>query len=317
MKPLIKLSDVSIRYYPHVQQDACHRINLEIGEGERVGIVGESGCGKSTLLKSINGLLSEEADLYEGDIQFQNTSLRSIQVDKMSEIRTHQIAMVFQDCMNALNPTKRIGQQLIELLIHVHPLTKKAAKQQALEMLDSIGFMDAEKIMRSFPYQMSGGMLQRIALAMVFLIKPQVILADEPSSALDVVSAQYILSMLYQFVTEHKITLLLSSHQLKVVNAVCQRVIVMYQGRIVEEGPTQDIFASPLHPYTLKLVCAASYLDQTTCCQDEGVMLKTDTIPNACIYAHLCPNRSEKCLHSQPPLVMGESGRKVACFHVA
>ena len=317
MDPIIKLSDVSIHYHTRVNQDACHGINLEIKQGERVGIVGESGCGKTTLLKSINGLVREEAAIYEGDIQFQNISLRSMQSDELFEIRTHQIAMVFQDCMNAFNPTKRIGKQLIELLMHVHPLTKKAAMQEALSVLESIGFADAEKIMRSFPYQMSGGMLQRVSLAMVFLIKPQVILADEPSSALDVVSAQFILSMLHQFVDEHQITLVLSSHQLKLVSAVCQRVLVMYQGHIVEEGPTQDIFASPLHPYTRKLVCAASYLDQTSCCQDEGVTLKPERMPNGCVYASLCPKRSEKCLHSQPPLVRGESGRKVACFYVA
>lgn len=317
MYPFITFQDVSIRYRGNAQ-DACHKVSLSIGKGERIGIVGESGCGKSTLLKSAIGLLGDDAQWYEGNIEYKQHSLRSLHARQMRKIRTHQIATVFQDCMNALHPAKRIGQQLMELICHVHQVSKPEAKQRAQDILYSIGFPDAIKIMRMFPYQLSGGMLQKISLAMVFLVQPQMIFADEPTSALDVVSAQYILSMLHQYVIDHDITLLLTSHQLKVVAAVCQRVIVMYQGHIVEEGAASDVLAAPLHPYTRRLVWSATYSDQTACCQDIGLMTQPENIhESSCIYAHLCPVRLAKCFHTQPPMVLLETDRRVACFHVA
>ncbi len=313
MNPLLSIKDVSIYYISARHKDVCQNISLNLYQGECVGLIGESGCGKSTLLKSIQGLLSDEGVIRRGSIDFAGESLMNLDTTRYQAIQTTDIAMVFQDCMNAFNPSKRIGIQAVELYVHRFGINKKEAKQQVMSILGSVGFQEVHRLMRSYPYQLSGGMLQRVGLAMVFMIQPQLILADEPTSALDVVSAQHILAMLKDYIETTKGTLLLTSHQFSVVSAICHRVLVMYEGYVVEEGITSDILSSPLHPYTINLVCCATYDDHPTRCQMHA---EIDSMPSGCVFQHRCHIKKEICSKKQPPLIEVAGGRKVACFHV-
>jgi peptide/nickel transport system ATP-binding protein len=225
--------------------------------------------------------------------------------------------LIFQDSINALNPTKRIGIQLVELILFITEMSRLKAQNSAIEVLYKIGFDNPHQIMNMYPYQLSGGMLQRISLAMVFVINPKIILADEPTSALDVVSAQNVLGLLYNYIHENKVSLVVTSHQLNVVSAVCQRIIVMYNGKIVEEGNTDEIIKNPLHPYTKKLVCSAFNLNGNTCCHGESVdRLDQRVEKSGCDFIHACSKRDANCYEKPPVLTELCSGRKVACFNV-
>ena len=314
MNPLLVINDVSIYYSSAQKRDVCHNISLSLVEGECVGLIGESGCGKSTLLKSINGLIRDEGGIRKGGIFFQGQSLLDMNNKDYHTLRTSEMAMVFQDCMNALNPAKTIGKQLRELYIHRFSGSYDEAKEHAITALTSIGLNDVERIMRSYPYQLSGGMLQRIGCAMVMMVQPKLILADEPTSALDVVSAQHVLSILKEYVKTCHGTLIVTSHHMPVIYALCDRVLVMVNGYVVEEGATSDILASPLHPYTINLICAARLNDQAHCCQQH---IEIDTHPQGCVFQGQCHLKTDICEHQQPPLIEGSSGRKVACYHVS
>lgn len=231
-------------------------LSFHIGQGEIVGIVGESGSGKSMTALSIMGLLPESVGISHGEILFQGQDLLKIKSEEMRQIQGNEMSMIFQEPMTSLNPVQKIGVQVGEsLLLHSH-IKKEAITAQVLMALKSVGLTETERIMDSYPYELSGGMRQRVMIAMATVCKPKLLIADEPTTALDVTVQQQILKLLRHFHEETKTSILFISHDLNVVKEICNRVIVMYQGDIVEQGPVDKVLNHPEHDYTKKLVAS-------------------------------------------------------------
>jgi len=228
-------------------------VNFSINEGEIVGLAGESGCGKSMTALSIPSLLPHPVKIFSGEIIFNNNNLTSMSEKELCSIRGKEISMIFQDVRQSLNPLIRVGAQITEMLELKGSTDKDANKSLALETLVSLGFDEPEKIFDAYPHQLSGGMCQRVMTAIAVICRPRLLIADEPSSALDIDSQQRILSMLNVMNQKYKTTVLIISHDLSIIRQFCSRFLIMYAGKIIEEGRA-DAFFSPLHPYTNSLV---------------------------------------------------------------
>jgi oligopeptide/dipeptide ABC transporter ATP-binding protein len=234
---------------------AVNNINLSVNKGEIVGIAGESGCGKTLTALSIPNLISERKKILGGEIIFDNKNLLSLTKKEMCSVRGKEITMIFQEVRQSLNPLLKIGAQITETLELNGFKDRNENKLKALEILRSLGFDNPEKIFDAYPHQLSGGMCQRVMAAIAAIIRPRLLLADEPSSSLDIESQERILSFLAQMNREHETALLIISHDLSIIRQFCNRFYVMYAGRIVEEGQAKDFF-TPLHPYTKALINA-------------------------------------------------------------
>jgi peptide/nickel transport system ATP-binding protein len=228
-------------------------VSFSIDEGEIVGLAGESGCGKSMTVMSIPNLLPQPVKILGGEVIFNNIPLTSLSEKELCGVRGKEISVIFQDVRQSLNPLMRVGGQITEMLELSGSTDGEADKTQALEMLVSLGFEEPEKIFDAFPHQLSGGMCQRVMTAIAAIRKPRLLLADEPSSALDMESQQRILSLLLEMNRKYKTSVLIISHDLSIIRQFCSRFLVMYAGRIIEEGPASALY-SPLHPYTNALV---------------------------------------------------------------
>jgi len=298
---------------------AVNGITFHIDPGEIVGMVGESGCGKSATALSLMRLIPEPPGSVTADlIRFRGEDLLHFSGAKLRDLRGKDISMVFQDPMTSLNPMLRIRRQMTEgLRLHLK-LGKKEALDRAIEMLRLVGIPAAERRIHDYPHQLSGGMRQRVVIAIALSCNPSLILADEPTTALDVTIQAQILELMRSIMRERNTAVMLITHDLGVVAGMCDRVLVMYAGSIVEEASRRDVFYSPRHPYTVGLLRSVPRLDRERAerlPQIEGVPPDLAKLPMGCSFQARCPFVTEVCRQQTPVLRTVGSGHRIACHH--
>jgi peptide/nickel transport system ATP-binding protein len=284
-----------------------------------LGIVGESGCGKSVTALSILRLIPPETGrIASGSIRFEGEELTSLSEEAMKRLRGHRISMIFQEPMTSLNPVLTVGTQIAENVTRHLGVSKRAARERACEMLDLVRIADAKRRLDEYPHQLSGGMRQRVMIAMALSCDPQVLIADEPTTALDVTIQAQILDLMLDLKEKTGTAIVLITHDLGVVAETAQRVVVMYAGRKVEEAPVEALFDNPLHPYTRGLMAAIPRLDTDAARLQEipgMVPLLTKPIVG-CAFAARCPLATERCRAEAPPLVDVGGGHTALCWEV-
>ncbi|MFC6038686.1 ABC transporter ATP-binding protein [Paenisporosarcina macmurdoensis] len=297
---------------------AVRGVNFELSKGETLAIVGESGSGKSVTAKSIMRLLPKNnTEITKGDILYEDRSLLNISLKDMTEIRGSEISMVFQDPMTSLNPTMKVGKQIMEGLQKHQNLSKAQARARALEMLKLVGIPSAEARLEDYPHHFSGGMRQRVVIAMALACNPKVLIADEPTTALDVTIQAQILDLMKNLQKKMDTAIILITHDLGVVANMADRVAVMYAGKIVEQGTLDEIFYNPQHPYTLGLLQSMPKLNE-----DRSIPLlpipgsppELSTLGEGCAFAARCPHTMKVCHHFTPQDTVIETQHTVACW---
>lgn len=297
---------------------AVDGVSFDVRPGETVGLVGESGCGKSVTSLAIMGLLPRRGVAVEGEVNFQGTNLLTQPAEKMRDRRGRDLGMIFQDPLSSLNPVISIGIQVTEVLERHRGLSRKAAMPIARDMLDKVGIPDPDRRLKDYPHQLSGGMRQRALIAMALACQPRLLIADEPTTALDVTIQAQILALLKELVQDTGTALVMITHDLGVVAGLCDRVNVLYGGKIVERGDRHPLFASPRHPYTAGLLASIPRLDAP-----RGERLNpipgsvSDNLPwdHACAFAPRCPNALEVCREVRPELLDDDGDRALRCHN--
>jgi len=301
---------------------AVDGVSLQVGEGEVLGIVGESGCGKSVLALSILRLLPMPPAFFGGgEIRFQDKDLLTFSSEEIRGVRGNRISMIFQEPMTALNPVFTVGNQMMEVFRVHRNMGRADALENAVEMLATVGVPAPERRIREYPYQLSGGMRQRVMIAMALACRPALLLADEPTTALDVSIQAQILELMAALKAELNTAILLITHDLGVVAEVTRRVAVMYTGRIMEEAPTLDLFDTPLHPYTRGLLTSIPRADASfeieSLTEIKGVVPSVAALPPGCHFEPRCPVAIDICRAQAPALEEARPGHRVACWRVA
>ncbi|MHB1017931.1 MAG: ABC transporter ATP-binding protein [Coriobacteriia bacterium] len=297
---------------------AVRDVSFTVREGEVLAIVGESGSGKSVAALSAMRLLQPPGRVAGGEVVYRGKDLLSLSVREMRDIRGNHISMIFQEPMTSLNPVFTIEDQLTESIRTHLKLDKKAAAERAIEMLRLVGIPSPEKRIHDYPHQMSGGMRQRVMTAMALSCDPDVLIADEPTTALDVTIQAQILALLADLREKFGMAVILITHDLGVVAESADRVVVMYCGQVVEEACAEDLFAQPLHPYTLGLLESIPGMDETE--SDEPLYMIRGMVPNplnlpaGCAFAPRCDHRIDRCVSEMPDLRELDGGRKLRCF---
>jgi len=304
---------------------AVDGVSFHVGRGETLGIVGESGCGKSVTAMSILRLIPPETGrIASGSIKFEGEELTTLSDEAMKRLRGHRISMIFQEPMTSLNPVLTVGTQIAENVVRHLNVPWSAARDRAREMLDLVRIADARRRLDEYPHQLSGGMRQRVMIAMALSCDPQVLIADEPTTALDVTIQAQILDLMIELKEKTGTAIVLITHDLGVVAETTERVVVMYAGRKVEEAPVEALFAEPLHPYTRGLMRAIPRLDVEA--DAAGTRPRLQEIPGlvpiltkpivGCAFAPRCGFATDRCRSEAPPLVEGGAGHTVACWEV-
>jgi len=317
-EPLLRLERVSVSYpAPAGTVQAVRGVDLALDSGEILGIAGESGSGKTQLMLSILGLNGPRASL-SGSVRYRGRELLGLATTELNEVRGARIAMVFQDPATALNPYMTIGRQLAEVLRVHRGASAREARERALEMLEAVQVGDARRRLRQYPHELSGGMRQRAVIAMALACEPRMLIADEPSTALDVTIQAQILDLMLDLQDRTGMAIQFISHNLAVVSEIAHEIIVMYAGRIVERAPAEELFARPLHPYTLGLIATLP---------DPGRRVaRLPVIPGGvpdldtgggCRFADRCPRAEPSCREAEPEAVERAPGHLVACFKVS
>ena len=298
---------------------AVDRVSFGIGEGELMALVGESGCGKSITALSIMRLISSPGKIVGGTIRFKGEDLTAATEDRMREVRGNDIAMIFQDPMTSLNPVYPVGEQIAEALRLHRKLDKKQARAAAIDAMREVAIPSPERRANDYPHQLSGGMRQRVMIAMALACEPQLLIADEPTTALDVTVQLKILDLLKDLRTTRKLAVLLITHDLGVVAETADRVCVMYTGRIVEESSVHELFSDPKHPYTRGLLRSVPKLSDVAAGRDqplatiEGTVPSPTNLPPGCHFAPRCEFRMDRCLHGEIPLYSLPNDVRVRC----
>ena len=297
---------------------AVNDVSFTIQKGEILGLVGESGCGKSVTSLSIMGLLIDTpGKVTGGEILLEGRDLLKSSDSEMRKIRGSKMGMIFQEPMSSLNPSMRVETQLIEAIRLHKPLSRKEARKHSLAMLRSVGIPDPDTTLRSYPHQLSGGMSQRVVIAMAMSCDPKLLIADEPTTALDVTIQAQILDLMLAIRKEKNTGILLITHDLGVVAEMCSRVIVMYAGSIVEEAPVKELFAAPKHPYTRGLIASVPKLGSkvTTLPSIPGNVPDLSVMPKGCKFAPRCSYVMDICRKTEPELmdIGGDTTQKCRC----
>ena len=294
---------------------AVDDVNFTMKEGEILGIVGESGGGKSVTGFSVIRLIEEPGYIKSGVIEFDGVDLMKLNESEMNKIRGKQISMIFQDPMTSLNPVYTIGQQIEEVLMLHEDLNKDERKQRCIELLEAVGISNAESRLKSYPHQFSGGMRQRVVIAIALAANPKLIIADEPTTALDVTIQAQILKLMGKLVKEQGCSLILITHDLAVVSEMADRINVMYCGKVVETGRTKDIIFKNFHPYTEGLIRSIPDLDKSQERLDTipGIVPNMFDLPKGCAFAPRCPYKQSKCESEVPDLQSVGEDHFVAC----
>lgn len=296
------------------------RVSFDIQAGKTLGLVGESGCGKSVTSLSIMKLLPQPSGyIRSGEIQFKGKDLKELSGKAMQEIRGNRIAMIFQEPMTALNPVKTIGKQIIEVFdLHRKEMSKKQKFEEALAVLEKVGISEANKRMGEFPHQLSGGMRQRVMIAMALACKPDLLIADEPTTALDVTIQAQILDLMKSLQDEYGMAILFITHDLGVIAELCDDVVVMYAGRVIEKSSVNELFDNPKHPYTQGLLNSIPRLDQASKSRlntIEGQVPSLVDMPHGCRFSNRCQHTKSDCNTLGVEFVNKESGAYVNCLH--
>jgi peptide/nickel transport system ATP-binding protein len=296
---------------------AVKKISYSIQAGETLGIVGESGCGKSVTSLAVMRLIENPGKITDGKVIFEGQDLLKIPEGKMEDLRGQQIAMIFQEPMTALNPVLTIGQQIDEQILRHEKVSKTEAKKRSIEMLNLVGIPSPEERYSSYPHQLSGGMRQRAMIAMALCCRPKLLIADEPTTALDVTIQAQILELIQKLQKQFNMAVQFITHDLGVISEISDRVLVMYGGQVCESAPTQELFKNPQHPYTAALMNSRPHLGerpkrlQTI----EGSVPAPHEFPKGCPFATRCPRQTTQCWNEQPPIVHFGPDHFAACFH--
>ena len=299
---------------------AVDNVSFNVRRGEAVALVGESGCGKSVTAMSIMRLVATPGRITNGQIRFKGRDIAAIPEDEMRQVRGNDIAMVFQEPMTSLNPVFKIGAQVAEAIRIHRKVGKKEAWKQAGEMLDLVSIPDPVKRLDDYPHQLSGGMRQRVMIAMALSCDPELLIADEPTTALDVTIQAQIMELLEGLQKRLGLAILLITHDLGVVAEFCERVIVMYTGRIVEESPVRDLFANPAHPYTRGLlkslpgVAKGAHAPGSRLVTIKGMVPPLTALPPGCKFNPRCPDVMEICLGKEPARMVVGEGHDARCY---
>ncbi|MFC3912472.1 ABC transporter ATP-binding protein [Pseudaeromonas sharmana] len=312
---LLEVKDLRVEFKtPEGNVVAVNDLNFSLQAGETLGIVGESGSGKSQTAFALMGLLAKNG-VITGSAQFEGREILNLPLKELNKIRSEKIAMIFQDPMTSLNPYMKVGKQLMEVLLLHKGMSKAEAFEASVRMLDAVKIPEARKRMNMFPHEFSGGMRQRVMIAMALLCNPKLLIADEPTTALDVTVQAQIMTLLNELKRDFNTAIIMITHDLGVIAGLCDKVLVMYAGRTMEYGKVNDIFYHPSHPYTEGLLKAIPRLDS------EGEMLATIPgnppnllrLPQGCPFQERCHRVSERCSLSSPALTGFGEGRLRAC----
>lgn len=318
MTDMLTIENLSTYFYSEEGTvKAVNGVSMRVKQGETVCIVGESGCGKSITAMSVMGLIEGPAGkIVQGKITLDGEDLLAMNKHQLRAIRGNEIAMIFQEPMSSLNPVLTIGEQLMEPLIIHQKLSKKEARKRAIELIDQVGISRPEQIMKSYPHELSGGMLQRIMIAIAVSCGPKLLIADEPTTALDVTIQAQILDLMRKFKAESNMSILLITHDLGVVAEMADYVVVMYSGKVVEEGEVVQLFENPQHPYTRGLLKSKPIINQR---KDElysipGQVPNPLELQDSCYFHDRCEHCMDICRTQVPVLKDVGSKQKVACW---
>ena len=318
MSKLLEVRDLRTSFATHIGDvQAVRGVSFDLERGEAIGIVGESGCGKSVTMMSIMRLLSDNGKLVSGEIVFDGKDISNVDESVMETIRGNDIGMIFQDPMTSLNPVFKIGDQLIESLMKHRGMKKKEAWEMGIKMLDIVGIPSPEKRINQYPHEFSGGMRQRAMIAMSLICEPKLIIADEPTTALDVTIQAQILDLMKDLKNKLNTSIILITHDLGVVADLCTKINVMYGGIIVESGSDEDVFYRGRHPYTWGLLKSVPSTKETTrekLIPIEGQPPDLLIPPKGCPFAARCDYAMKICIKEQPPLFEVGEGHKTACW---
>ncbi|WP_312469390.1 ABC transporter ATP-binding protein [Neobacillus sp.] len=315
---LLKVEDLTIKFKSRQGVvKPVDSLSFELAQGSSLGIVGESGSGKSVTSLAIMGLLQNANSEITGKIDFDGVDLLKLSPEEMRKIRGKSVSMIFQEPMTSLNPLHTCGKQIMEpILIHQKDVSKQDAKNYAIEMLRMVGIPSPEQRFHEYPHQMSGGMRQRIMIAIALACNTKLLIADEPTTALDVTIQAQILDLMNSLKKKRDMSIIMITHDLGVVKEMCEKVVVMYTGQIVEKSPTDLVFADPLHPYTKGLLNAIPKISNKVERLEaiEGTVPNALKMPDGCSFHPRCKYATERCKQEAPPLFKREDGREVRCF---
>ncbi len=313
---LLEVRDLKTRFYTFAGVvNAVDGVSFTVGRGEILGLVGESGGGKSVIGFSILGLIDPPGKVDDGEILFDGTDLRRKSEKELQKIRGKDIAMVFQDPMTSLNPLQTVGEQIDEMLRLHSDLDARARRARCIEMLTDVGISEADKRLNNYPHQFSGGMRQRVVIAIAMIAGPLLIIADEPTTALDVTIQSQILKLMRRQVRERDASMILITHDLAVVSQMADEIVVLYCGKIVEKGPKQDLISKPAHPYTQGLLGSIPKLHgrQERLTQIPGTVPDVRNLPKGCNFRERCPFAQARCAEEEPEQISLGADRSVAC----
>ncbi|HGH7181902.1 TPA: ABC transporter ATP-binding protein [Bacillus luti] len=316
-KAVVELKDLQTHFQTEEGTvKAVNHVSFAVREGETVCVVGESGCGKSVTALSIMGLIAESGSVVGGDILYEGKSLLGMKEKDLRSLRGNDIAMIFQEPMTSLNPVFTVGEQIVETLREHELLSKNEAYKKTIELIRKVGIARADEIVHSYPHELSGGMLQRIMIAVALSCNPKLLIADEPTTALDVTIQAQILDLLRQIKEEFKTSILLITHDLGVVAEMADYVVVMYGGKVIEEAPVLEIFQNPKHPYTKGLLKSKPVMGKRI----DKLYSIPGQVPNLvglgefCYFSGRCEHCMEICKEEAPNLNVHDENHKVACW---
>jgi oligopeptide transport system ATP-binding protein len=317
MNPVLSVEDLSVTFALHDSEvRAVNNINFTLAAGETLAVVGESGSGKSQAFLSIMGLLAKNGRT-AGRAMLGDVNLVGMEKSRLDRIRGKDIAMIFQDPMTSLNPSLKVKTQLSEVLVKHRGFDKAKAERAAIEMLEKVGIPEPVKRANAYPHEMSGGMRQRVMIAMALLCQPKILIADEPTTALDVTVQAQMLDLFKTLTDDFGTSLVIITHDLGVVAGVADRMMVMYGGRAVEKGTVDDLFYDPRHPYTLGLLHSTPHIAHRAARLDpiQGLPPSLENLPRGCSFNPRCSFCFDRCLEERPPLIPTGNGREKACFY--
>ena len=316
MTTVLEVRDLDTRFStPDGEVHAVNSISFDIAEGESVGVVGESGSGKTQIFLSIMGLLAKNGGA-TGSVRYRGKEILGLPTRELNKVRGVTMSMIFQDPMTSLNPFLRISKQMNEVLVEHKGMSEEQARARGIELLDRVGIPGAKARYDLYPHEFSGGMRQRVMIAMALLCEPDLLIADEPTTALDVTIQAQILDLMGELKRDLGTAIIMITHDLGVVAGLCDRVMVMYAGRVVEKGDVRDIYYRPQHPYSLGLLSSMPRLDQAGATELNtipGQPPNLQALPPGCAYQERCPYVFETCRDQDPRLHQIEPGREKAC----
>ncbi len=315
MESVLKLEDLTLEIGGVAVVDG---VSLSVGRGEVVALVGESGCGKSLTAMSVLGLLPSAVSVTRGRIGFEGADLASLPDESMRALRGRRLSIIFQEPGASLDPLTTVGSQIAGAITIHEKVNIDTAMSRACDMLATVGIADPERCLHQYPFELSGGMCQRVMIAIALICGPALLVADEPTTALDVTIQAQILSLMKNVVANHGTSILLITHDMGVVADIADRVAVMYAGRIAEIGPVGAIFRNPHHPYTAMLLASVPRLDvvpKSVLPTIEGTVPSAADLPDGCRFADRCPLADARCRREQPPVAEISDLHRVACWH--